>query len=130
MNENWKMIHDFGSQFVILQNEKTGEYNLASGYDKDSNTWAYGHYFKTFDNCLVSYLKLKENPYVKSDKQINIEQRYGIDFERMDHIASKCLRLIASEDIYMREDLLYEFDFTVCENNYFNLGFETEKEWK
>lgn len=127
LNEKWKPIIDLRNGYVILSNEKRKEYNLASYYNADDNTWARGHYYFSVDDCLACYLRLKNHRLIKSDRQLNNEFVNGIEYDRLNEIASECLDIVKSGYSYSREELIDGFDFTTKEIKYFAL--DEEEEW-
>ena len=126
-NKRWKPILNLGNGYMILHNSMKDEYNLASHYNADDNTWGQGHYCFSVDDCLARYLRLREHKVAKSDRQLCNEFINGIMYDRLVEIASECLDIIKSGYTYSREELIENFDLTAKEITYF--GLKEEEEW-
>lgn len=112
---NWKdtikEILSFGgennNEYTLLEYQKCNsiEWNVAHWYDPETRSWSAGNYAYSLDQALATCLEKMSSEYVKTDRQLETEEKYGITYDRMSEIATKAI-----DDLfyYADEDNAYE----------------------
>lgn len=98
---NWKdtikEILSFGgennNEYTLIEYQKGNrtEWNVAHWYNPETRSWSAGNYAYSLEQALATCLEKMNSEYIKTDRQIETERKYGITYDRMSEIASKAL---------------------------------------
>lgn len=125
-------------EFTIIKYEKQyigEEYVVARNFNKEEFSWdsASDNYAYSFESALAILLKRLGSDYIKSKRQIQIEEDTGITFDRACELATLFKDRIADDAIEFNEsdeDFIAFFteDCDMEENELSFFGLKTESE--
>lgn len=117
--------------YTLLQYIKGGEdeWCVALHYNRKEKTWASGTYCFSFENALANMLLKNGSGLVKHPEQVNIEDKYGLTYDRLSELVTRFKDELFEYD---SEDVLIPFcknemDMDTKELEYFGIT-ESEDE--
>lgn len=66
-------------------------WNVAHWYDPETRSWAAGNYAYSLEQALATCLEKMNSEFLKSENQIETENKFGITYDRMSEIATKAI---------------------------------------